>query len=124
MKLILGGRLNSWDRKGQLLWCMSLRLRHPQQSSGPMPGCSTTSRTRPYALWDLVPTLFSSHSLDTESPNGQFLDPLSGSTYEAGLKSSFFGGRANTALSVFSRIEQDDFGVLDGDIPVPGTENK
>lgn len=118
LKLILGGRLNSWDRTGGY-YGMAIDY-------------GIRDKFTPYAglLYDIAPghTLYASYT-DIFQPqqirnrNGQFLDPLSGSTYEAGLKSSFFGGRLNTALSVF-RIEQDNFGVLDGDIPVPGTENE
>lgn len=40
--------------------------------------------------------------------NDQYLDPAQGKNYEAGLKSEWFGGRLNTALSLF-RIQQSNF---------------
>ena len=39
---------------------------------------------------------------------GSYLDPMEGKNYETGIKSEFFDGRLNTALSVF-RIEQTNF---------------
>ena len=39
---------------------------------------------------------------------GQYLDPIVGKNYETGIKSEFFSGRLNTALSAF-RIEQTNF---------------
>ncbi|MHA3890596.1 TonB-dependent siderophore receptor [Acinetobacter sp. GXMZU3951] len=39
---------------------------------------------------------------------GHYLDPIVGKNYETGIKSEFFSGRLNTALSAF-RIEQTNF---------------
>lgn len=118
LKVILGGRLNNWDRTGLYY--------------GTATDYGIRNKFTPYAgiLYDLTPhhTIYASYT-DIFQPqqirdrNGDFLDPLSGSTYEAGLKSSFFGGRLNTAISIF-RIEQDNFGVEDGNIVVPGTVNE
>ena len=115
LKLILGGRFNDWDRTGIYY--------------GAETDYGIRNKFTPYAgiLYDLTPhhTVYASYT-DIFQPqqirnrDGDFLDPLSGSTYEAGLKSSFFGGRLNTAISVF-RIEQDNFGLKDGNVIVPGT---
>ncbi|MFW2057059.1 TonB-dependent siderophore receptor [Acinetobacter haemolyticus] len=40
--------------------------------------------------------------------NGNYLDPIIGRNYETGIKSEWFGGHLNTALSIF-RIEQTNF---------------
>ncbi|RYY80173.1 MAG: TonB-dependent siderophore receptor [Moraxellaceae bacterium] len=42
--------------------------------------------------------------------NAEYLDPTVGKNYETGIKSEWFGGRLNTALSVF-RIEQSNVAV-------------
>lgn len=55
--------------------------------------------------------------------NGNFLDPLVGKSYEAGLKSEYFGGDLNTQLTVF-RIKQDNLAQPDGNNLVPGTINQ
>lgn len=123
LKVILGGRLNNWDRSG---------LYYGSQTD-----FGIDNKFTPYAgiLYDVAPnhTLYVSYT-DIFQPqqirdrNGNFLDPLSGTTYEGGLKSSFFGGKLNTAVSVF-RIQQDNFGVTDLDangqpIIIPGTVNE
>ncbi|SNS35279.1 outer-membrane receptor for ferric coprogen and ferric-rhodotorulic acid [Sphingomonas laterariae] len=115
LKAILGGRLNSWDRNG-LYYGTSVDYGYDDKFT-------------PYAglLYEFAQhhTAYVSYT-DIYQPQerrdrtGKFLDPLSGSTYEAGLKSSFFGGRLITALSVF-RIQQDNFGIEDGNETVPGT---
>lgn len=45
--------------------------------------------------------------------NGNYLDPLEGHSYEAGIKHELYGGRLNTSLAVF-RVEQDNEAVRDG----------
>ncbi|GAA5016425.1 TonB-dependent siderophore receptor [Acinetobacter puyangensis] len=39
--------------------------------------------------------------------NGKYLDPIIGKQYETGIKSGYFDGRLNTALSIF-QIQQDN----------------
>ncbi|KLE08069.1 TonB-dependent siderophore receptor [Aliarcobacter butzleri] len=41
--------------------------------------------------------------------SGNYLDPIDGKSYEAGIKGEYFDGRLNTAISIF-RIEQDGVG--------------
>lgn len=41
--------------------------------------------------------------------SGNYLDPIEGKSYEAGIKGEYFDGRLNTAISIF-RIEQDGVG--------------
>lgn len=55
--------------------------------------------------------------------DGGYLDPAIGKNYETGIKSKFFDGRLNTALSVF-RIEQDNFAekITDGYVIVNGVK--
>ncbi|QGP77573.1 TonB-dependent siderophore receptor [Sphingobium sp. CAP-1] len=118
LKLILGGRLNSWDRTGLYY--------------GTETDFGIRNKFTPYAglLYDVAPghTVYVSYTdifqpQEKRDADGKFLDPVSGSTYEAGLKSSFLGGRLITALSVF-HIQQDNYGVEDGNIIVPGTINE
>lgn len=118
LKLIAGGRLSSWDRSGV--------------SYGTAADFGDRNRFLPYAglLFDIVPgqTLYASYTKifqpqNNQDRNGDFLPPVDGINYEAGLKSSFFGGRLNTALSVF-RIEQDNLAQADPGQLVPGTINQ
>lgn len=54
---------------------------------------------------------------------GNYLDPIIGKNYETGIKSEFFSGRLNTALSAF-RIEQTNFAeeIPGGKVHVNGVE--
>lgn len=117
-KVILGGRLSSWERVGI--------------SYGTDANFGDRNRFLPYAgaLYDVVPgqTIYASYSKifqpqSSQDRNGGFLAPVYGVNYEAGLKSRFFGGALNTALSVF-RIEQDNLGQVDTGYLVPGTINQ
>lgn len=115
LKLIAGGRLATWKRDGTLY--------------GNPIDFGDEDRFLPYAglLFDAVPnhTLYASYTRifqpqDYRDANGDYLPPVTGANYEAGLKSSFFGGRLHTAISLF-RIEQDNLGQLDTGVFIPGT---
>jgi len=115
LKVILGGRLSSWTRKGL--------------SYGSAIDYGDRNRFLPYAgvLYDIVPhhTIYAGYTKifqpqDARDRNGGYLPPITGANYEAGLKSSFFDGRLNTAISVF-RIEQDNLAQADIGHLIPGT---
>lgn len=50
--------------------------------------------------------------------SGDVLDPISGDTYELGVKGSFFDDRLNASMAVF-RIEQDNVATQDGSVTGP-----
>lgn len=115
LKLILGGRFSSWTQEGL--------------SYGSQINFGDRDRFLPYAglLYDIVPnqTLYVSYTKifqpqNSRDRNGDYLPPITGVNYEAGLKSSFFGGRLNTAISVF-KIKQDNLAQADIGYVVPGT---
>jgi outer membrane receptor for ferric coprogen and ferric-rhodotorulic acid len=117
-KVILGGRLSSWERAGL--------------SYGGSADAGDRNRFLPYAgvLYDIVPnqTIYASYTKifqpqSSQDRTGAFLPAIYGVNYEAGLKSSFFGGALNTAVSVF-RIEQDNLAQVDTGYLVPGTINQ
>ena len=62
-----------------------------------------------YSLYSSYTSIFKPQNKKTE--NGVYLDPSEGNSYELGLKSEYFDGQLNAALSVF-RIEQDNFAEL------------
>ncbi|OCW57470.1 TonB-dependent siderophore receptor [Hoeflea olei] len=91
-----------------------------------------TSRTEdeitPYAgvTYDVSPnlTLYASYAdvfrVQTERDiNDKYLDPVTGSNIEAGLKGSWFGDRLNGSIAVFRALE-DNVAVATGDY-IPGT---
>lgn len=115
LKLIAGGRLSSWTREGL--------------NYGSMLDFGDKNRFLPYVgvLYDLAPnhTVYASYTRifepqNSRDRNGDYLAPVAGENYEIGLKSSFFRGALNTALSVF-RIEQDNLAQPDVGHTVPGT---
>lgn len=118
LKVIVGGRIASWERKGT--------------SYGAIADFGDKNRLLPYAgvLFDLTPnhTLYASYTKifqpqSYQDRNGDFLAPVNGVNYEAGLKSSFFDGKLNTAISVF-KIKQNNLGQVDIGYLVPGTINQ
>lgn len=115
-KVIVGGRLASWNQKG-FAW------------SGPS-DYGDDNVFIPYvgALYDVAPNhrVYASFTRIFQPQNlrdrdQQLLDPLDGDAYEIGLKSNFFGDALQTSIALF-RIEQDNVGIADGaPIPVPGS---
>ncbi|WP_211249641.1 TonB-dependent siderophore receptor [Microvirgula aerodenitrificans] len=49
---------------------------------------------------------------DSKDSSGQYLDPLEGNSYEAGIKGAFYDGRLNASLAVF-KVDQDNLAVED-----------
>ena len=87
------------------------------------------SKSTPYAglTHDLGPsaTLYASYTSifnpqDYRDRGGRYLDPVTGDSYELGLKNSLLGGRLNTSVALF-RIQQDNLAQMDGEHTVPGT---
>jgi len=113
-KVILGGRLASWEQRG-FAW------------SGPS-DYGDDNVFIPYvgALYDVTPNhrvyasftkIFQPQNL--RDRNLDLLDPLDGKAYEIGLKSAFFGDALQTSVALF-RIEQDNVGQADVVIIPPG----
>ena len=111
-KLIVGGRLASWNQKG-FAW------------SGPS-DYGDDDVFIPYvgALIDVTPNhrvyasftkIFQPQNL--RDRNLDLLDPLNGKAFEIGLKSSFFNDKLQTSVALF-RIEQDNVGQL-GEMVIP-----
>ena len=118
LMVIVGGRLASWERKGI--------------AYGTVADFGDKNRFLPYAgvLFDLAPnhTIYASYTeifqpQNSQDRNGDFLPPVTGVNYEAGLKSSFFDGKLTTAISVF-KIKQDNLAQADVGYLVPGTINQ
>ncbi|WP_115717196.1 TonB-dependent siderophore receptor [Gallaecimonas mangrovi] len=121
LKVIAGGRLASWQRTGV--------------SYDEVSDYGDDNVFIPYAgvLYDLTAQhrLYFSYTdifmpQNAQDRNGDFLDPVTGKTYELGLKSTFFGDMLHTSVAVY-RIEQDNLAqddVEDGvTYYVPGSVN-
>ncbi|CAA0123324.1 FhuE receptor [Halioglobus japonicus] len=115
LKLVLGGRLASWESKGQ--------------SYGASVDYQDSNVFLPYvgALYDITEST-SAYLSYTEifkpqnalDRNGQQLDPIIGESYEIGLKSGFFNDSLSTTVAVF-HIKQDNLAQIDTGNFIPGT---
>ena len=118
LALILGGRLSNYVRQEDVgAWTpVAYEIRHD--------GIFV-----PYAgvVYDLTQQLSAYASYtdiykpqDARNRDGQYLDPLTGKSYEIGLKGEFLGGRLQATGAVF-RIEQENYAIPDPGHFVPGT---
>jgi len=116
-KVIAGGRLSSWKQTGV--------------NYGAKLDFGDDNVFIPYvgALYDLTPNhrLYASYTEIFQPQNAQdykgaYLDPITGESLEAGLKSGFFGDRLQTSVAVF-RIVQDNLAQTDPDLThiIPGS---
>lgn len=118
LKLIAGGRLSNWTRDEEVAAFT------PAPYTIEHEGVFT-----PYAglIWDINNTLTAYGSYTSifrpqtnQDRNGQYLDPLEGDAYEAGIKGEFLNGRLFASTAVF-RVEQNNFPVIDDGFFIPGT---
>jgi outer membrane receptor for ferric coprogen and ferric-rhodotorulic acid len=116
-KVILGGRVANWTQTGV--------------SYGTAIDYGDKGVVIPYAgaLLDITPhhSLYASYTeifqpQDAQDYQGNYLDPLTGKSYEVGLKSRFLNDALQTTASLFM-IQQDNLAVTDPDPThlVPGT---
>lgn len=113
-KLILGGRQASWDEKG-------LNFGAPVDYGDDV--------FIPYAgaLYDIVDnqTIYASFTeiFKPQSAYDRFgdqLDPLTGKSYEIGLKSGYFDDALQTTIAIF-KVDQDNLAQPDTGFLIPGT---
>lgn len=117
LKLILGGRVADWSKEGS--------------TYGTPVDYGDTGVFIPYAgaLYDITDqhSVYASFTeifqpQPEQDRTGGFLDPITGKSYELGLKSHFFDESLQTTLAVFE-IQQDDLAQVDTGYIVPGTIN-
>lgn len=117
LKLIAGTRVTRFDRDITANWGSALYTMRESAVVTPYLGMLYDLSTYLTAYAGYT-SIFSPQNL--RDRNGGYLNPLEGRSYEAGLKSEFFDGALYASVAVF-RIEQENFGVLDGGMLVPGT---
>jgi len=114
LKLIGGGRLSYYKRnEQQSLYSTPYSLSYKGQIT-PYVGLlyNFTDNLSAYASYT---NIFKPQG-DLRDRNNRLIDPLEGSSYEAGLKALLLGGHLLATASVY-RIEQDNLAVADGLIP-------
>ncbi len=100
LKLITGARLTNWkydsaDNEGD---------REFKNEVTPYIGLVYELNPN-HSLYSSYTSIFKPQ--DKQEENGDYLDPIVGKSYEAGLKGEYFDGKLNASFSVF-RIEQDN----------------
>lgn len=118
LTLIVGSRITNWKMEG-MKWNGEL-YKFDHQVVTPYAGLI-------YKINDVYSTYASYTDIfnpqNSQDRNGNFLDPLEGKNYEAGIKAEYMQGRVNATLSVF-RIEQDNLAQADTGFFIPGTTNQ
>ena len=112
VKLIVGGRQNSWKSDG-------LTESRSHNVFTPYAGL-IVDINKTYSAYASYTDVFQPQ--DYRNRNGAYLDPVTGKNYEAGIKGEHFGGKLNTSFSFF-RIAQNNVAQRDGDYVVPGTSD-
>lgn len=119
LKLILGSRVTNWERSGMKWNGERYQFNHHQVVT-PYAGLI-------YEINDVYSTYVSYTDIfnpqEAQDRHGNYLDPIEGKNYEAGLKAEYLQGRVNAMLSVF-RIEQDNLAQNDVGYLVPGSTNQ
>lgn len=119
MTLILGARITDWEVNG-MEWDGSLYEFNYDQEFTPYAGL-IYDFNEVYSGYVSYTDIFKPQSL--QDRDGDYLDPVEGKNYEAGVKAAYLDGRLNATLSVF-RIEQDNLGQIDAGFIVPGSINQ
>ena len=115
LSVILGARVVDYDRKGTMTY-------NAAQTIPTLDDSKKTGKPIPYA--GIVYDLSANHSVyasytEIFTPQSYFdrndkvLAPMTGKSYEAGLKSEYFDGALNTSFALFM-IKQDNYAEYDG----------
>lgn len=120
LKLIAGARVSWWERNEEI----ALYTATPYT-------ISHKGRVTPYAglVFDVTGNISAYASFtsifnpqESKDRNGNYLPPVVGNAYEAGVKGEWMNGRVRASAAIF-RIEQDNFAVVDEGYFIPGTTN-
>lgn len=118
LKLIAGGRVSWWERNEEEAFYTpeAYTIRHSGRFT-PYAGL-ILDVTRNLSAYASYTSIFNPQ--DYRDRNGDYLPPLVGNNYEAGLKGEWMSGRLRASAAIF-RIEQDNFAVVDEGHFIPGT---
>lgn len=115
LQLIIGSRISNWDTNGKK-WNGDLYEFDHDRELTPYAGLIYDINDQ-HSAYVSYSEIFNPQ--EYQDRNGDFLEPLEGQNYEAGVKGEYFAGRLNASLSVF-RIEQDNLAQPDVGAVVPG----
>jgi len=114
LKLITGARLTSYEKDEEV---NNLNYKHDNIVT-PYAGI-VYNLNNDYSLYASYTDIFKPQ--DSRDSNGNYLDPVEGKSYEAGIKAEFFDDKLNASFSIF-KIEQDQLAQNDpSGVFIPGT---
>ena len=118
LKLIAGVRHTRWDTDYFDLYSDDQAFVYKEHPTTPYAGLVYDFLPQWSAFTSYTEIFKPQNKLDR---NGSFLDPTTGQSIEVGIKGEHFGGRLNTALTLFD-TRQDNVAALDEEID-PNTGN-
>jgi outer-membrane receptor for ferric coprogen and ferric-rhodotorulic acid len=120
-KLIVGARVSNWEREELArVWVPEAYTITHDGVVTPYAGL-VYDLGRHFSAYASYTSIFNPQT--SRDRNGDYLDPLEGNGFEAGIKGEFLEGRLNGSAAVF-RIDQDNFAVPDVGYLVPGTPDQ
>lgn len=120
LKLIAGARVSNWRRDEAVgAWTPSAYTIAHDQVLTPYAGlvADLSEQVSAYVSYS---DIFNPQT--QRDRHGNYLDPVEGKSYEAGLKGEFMEGRLNASAAVF-RVEQDNVAEVDPGQSVPNTND-
>ncbi|MFD4837035.1 ferric-rhodotorulic acid/ferric-coprogen receptor FhuE [Achromobacter sp. NPDC058515] len=119
LKLIVGGRYSTW-KTNSVGFGGEGRSEFDKNAFTPYAGLLYDINDT-YTAYVSYTGIFNPQSY--QDRNANWLDPLEGKSYEAGIKGEFLEGRLNASAAVF-QIDQDNVAQADPGQMVPGTTNQ
>ncbi|QVQ27809.1 ferric-rhodotorulic acid/ferric-coprogen receptor FhuE [Achromobacter deleyi] len=119
LKLIVGGRYSTW-KTNSVGFGGEGRTEFDKNDFTPYAGLLYDINDT-YTAYVSYTGIFNPQSY--QDRNANWLDPLEGKSYEAGIKGEFLEGRLNASAAVF-QIDQDNVAQVDPGQMVPGTTNQ
>ncbi len=117
LKLIAGARLSTWKYTSEN---SSLDTREFDNELTPYLGL-VYDLDKNHSIYTSYTSIFNPQ--DKKNKNGNYLDPIEGKSYEAGIKGEYFDGALNASLSIF-KIEQDNVASAIDGVFVIGSSNQ
>jgi len=105
LKLIVGARVTNYEKSGGGVYAAAYTIKYDREVT-PYAGL-VYDINRNYSVYASYTDIFQPQNLKDFA--GNFLDPIVGKNYEAGVKGEFFDKRLNGSLAVF-KIKQDGLG--------------
>ncbi len=103
LKLILGARLSNWEYDGVKSDGSKLAYEYENELT-PFAGL-VYDLDKNHSIYASYTSIFNNQ--DKRDPNGNYLDPIDGNSYETGIKGEYFNGALNASVTLF-RIEQEN----------------